>query len=50
MVPFVQIKLDMSILLGCGIIASFSAYSFIRLPISSLLTTVLLNMGGKLEK
>ena len=50
MVPFVTTKLDMSILLGCVIIFSFSAYSLIEVPISSLLTTVFLNIGGKFEK
>ena len=50
MVPFVRIKLYMGILLGCDIIPSFSGYSFINSPISFLLTTVILNMGGKLEK
>ena len=50
MVPFVRTKLDMSILLGCAIIISHSAYSFIKLPLFFLLTTVLLNLGGKFEK
>ena len=45
MVPFVRIKLDMSILLGCGIIPSFSENSFIKSPISFLLTTVFLKDG-----
>ena len=50
MVPFLRIKLDMSNLLGWIIIFSYSAYCFVRLPISSLLTTVFLNMVVKLEK
>ena len=50
MVPFVRIKLDMSTFLGYAIIFSFSAYSLIRLPISSLLTIVFLNVGGKFQK
>ena len=50
MVPFNGIKLGISILLSCGIIFSFSAYYLIKLPISSLLTPVLLNIGGKFEK
>ena len=43
-------KLDMRILLGCGIIPSFSAYSFIRLPIWSLLTKVFLNMAERWKR
>ena len=40
----------MSTLLGCDIISSFSAYSFIKSPLSFLLTTVLYKVGGKLAK
>ena len=40
----------MSILLSCDVIPSFSAYSFIKSPISFLLTTVFLKTGGKLAK
>ena len=50
MVPFVREKVDMSIQLVFAIIFSFSAYSLIKVPISSLLTTVVLNIGGKFEK
>ena len=50
MVPFVRLKLDISILLGCAIHFSFSAYSLIKVPISSLLTTAFLKIGKKFEK
>ena len=40
----------MSILLGCDIIPSFSAYSFIKSPISFLLKTVFSKIGVKLAK
>ena len=50
MVQSVRLKLDMSILLGGAIIFSFSAYFLIRVPISSLLTTVFVNIGGKFGK
>ena len=49
MVPFVRIKLDMSILLGFGIIFSFSAYSLIKVSTLFLLTTVFSKVGGKLK-
>ena len=50
MVPFLRWKLDMSNLLGCDIIPSVYAYSFIKSPISFLLTTLFLKIGGKLAK
>ena len=50
MVPFVRMKLVMRILLGSDIFPSFSANTFFQSPVSFLLTTVFLNMGGELEK
>ena len=47
-VSFLRLKLDMSILLGCDIFPFFSAYSFIKSPISFLLTTVFLKIRGTL--
>ena len=44
-VPFFSWKLDKSILLGCGIIPFFSAYSFIKSPISFLMKTEVLKVG-----
>ena len=41
-------KLDMSILLGCDIIPSFSPYSFMKSPISFVPTTVFFKIGGNL--
>ena len=49
MVPFVRIKLDMSILLGFGLTFSFSAYSLIKVSTLFLLTTVFSKVGGKLK-
>ena len=49
-VPFFSCKLDMSFLLGCGIIPSFSGHSFIKSPISILLTKALFDIWGKVGK
>ena len=49
-VPIFDWKLHMNLLLGCKIIPSFSAYCFIKSPISFLLTTVFLKVGGNLAK
>ena len=48
-VPLVRWNFDISILLGLVIIFSFSAYSFIKVSKSSLLTTVFLNNGDNLR-
>ena len=50
MVPFVRIKLDLSLRLGCGIILSFSVHSFIKPPISFLLTTTFFEIWWKVRE
>ena len=49
-VVLVRWKFDISIHLSWALIFSCSAYSFIKVPISSQLTTVFFNIEGKYER